>query len=119
MLNVVGDKNHSQTLIACPRNQPQHDRRLMNAKRRSWLVQNEDPGAEVNRPRNRQRLPLATRQGADCLGRSRISIPILANSSTATRFIRRQSRRRSTLRPTVGSRPTKKLRATTHQQQRR
>ena len=47
----------------------EHGRRFAHAERRSRLVEDQHARAEMKGARNRQRLPLAARQGADELAR--------------------------------------------------
>ena len=65
--HVVGDEDDADALLAQPRHVAQHHRGLPHPERRGRLVEDQHPGAEIDRPRDRQRLPLAARHGADRL----------------------------------------------------
>ena len=54
-----------EPLLAGLQDDAQHVRRLLHAERRGRLVEDQDAGAEVDRPRDGQRLALAARQAAD------------------------------------------------------
>ena len=67
VVRVVGDEDHPHPALARLRDVAQHDPGLLHPERRGRLVQDQHLGAEVDRPRDRDRLALATRQRADRL----------------------------------------------------
>jgi len=67
MVDVVGDQDDAEAAIARLGDQAQHDGGLVDAERRGRLVEDQDLGAEMHRPGDRQALPLAARQRADRL----------------------------------------------------
>ena len=69
VLDVVGDEDDAEPAVAGRDRVAQDDRRLLDAERRRRLVEDQDPRPEVLGPGDRQRLALATRQGADELVR--------------------------------------------------
>ena len=65
--HVVGDEDDADALLAQPRHVAQHHRGLPHPERRGRLVEDQHPRPEIDRPRDRQRLPLAAGHGADRL----------------------------------------------------
>ena len=88
----------------------QHDRRLLDAQRGGRLVEDQDPGAEVLGPGDRQRLALAAGQRPDELVRvADLDADVLhLLAGDPRRLARVEAPERPE--PAVGSLPRKKLR---------
>ena len=67
VMRVVRDEDHADAALGRLHDVAKHDARLLDAERRRRLVEDQHAGAEVDRARDRDRLPLAARQRADRL----------------------------------------------------
>ena len=65
MGDLVGDEDHCEASLAGLQDYAQHVRSLLHPKRRGGFVEDQHPGSKMNRPRDRERLPLAAREAAD------------------------------------------------------
>ena len=112
MVRVVGDEDDRHPALPRLRHVAQHHAGLLHAERRRGLVQDQDPGAEVDGTGDGDGLPLAARQCADRLRRiaelDSEAAQLLAHDALAVRAIDPPERPA----PTQGSAPRKKLRHT-------
>src|SRR6266511_3176302 len=69
VVRVVGDEHDAEAPVAGLGDVAQHHPGLLDAQRRGGLVEDEHPGAEVHRPGDRHRLPLAAGELPDRLVR--------------------------------------------------
>ena len=67
VVRVVGDEHDAQAGVPRRRGVLEHDTGLLDAERRGRLVEDQHPGAEVDRPGDRHALPLAAGERADRL----------------------------------------------------
>jgi len=65
MADVVGHEDYGHTARLGLGDEAEDVRRLLNTQRGGGFVQDENPGAEVDRLRDRQRLSLATGETSD------------------------------------------------------
>ena len=111
VVRVVGDEDHADAALARLEDVLEHDARLLDAERRGRLVEDQHARAEVDRPRDRDRLPLAARERADRLVRVADVDPHLAQLARArSSSPARRRTARNGPQPFVGSAPRKKFR---------
>jgi len=81
MVDVVGDQDDAEAAIARLGDQAQHDGGLVDAERRGRLVEDQDLGAEMHRPGDRQHCRSPPDSVPTACEGSRTSMPIASISS--------------------------------------
>ena len=111
VVRVVGDEDHAHASLARLGDVAKHHAGLLHPERRGRLVEDEHPGAEMDRPRDGDGLALPARERADRL--RRIAQRDAEMPQLLLRPPARSGRRRadaSVPAPTQGSAPRKKFR---------
>ena len=110
VVRVVRDEDHGDAAFARLQDVLEDDARLLHAERRRRLVEDQHARAEVDRARDRDRLPLAARERADRLVRIADVDAHLAQLAADDRLRLGASNHRNGPKPLRGSAPRKKFR---------
>ena len=86
VVRVVGDEDDAEAGVAGRGDVLQHHAGLLDAERGGRLVEDQHPGAEVDRPGDRDALPLAAGERADGL------VDVLDDDAHLAQLARRRSR---------------------------